>query len=131
MRHVRGLFAGATDFGANWFEVGNEPDLEEVAGDRLPIFWTATESVFFDMYNALATEVDGDAQLTGQVQLDTGSFAFLPSTAGVAFLQAFLARSVTFTPRLDYLSFHSYGGIPSEHFGVFSLVQASSMAAGI
>ncbi|MFT5198319.1 MAG: hypothetical protein ACI87O_000975 [Planctomycetota bacterium] len=131
MRHVRGLFAGATDFGVEWFEIGNEPDLVDATGDPIPIFWTATESDFFDMYSAIATEVDGDAQLTGQVQLGAGSFAFLPSTAGVAFLQSFLVRSATFTPRLDYLSFHSYGDLPSEHFGAFSLVQASTMAAGI
>ncbi len=131
MRHARGLFAGTTDFGVEWFEVGNEPDLEDASGGALPYFWTGTEQQFYDMYSAVAAEVDADPLLTGQVQLGAGSFAFIPSMTGTVFLQAFLTRVAAGSPRIDYFSIHSYGDRPEDHLAKFMLMQAFTAAAGL
>lgn len=131
MRHMRGLFAGTTDFGITWFEVGNEPDLVDEAGFSLPLFWTGTELEFYDMYAAIAAEVDADAALTGLVQLGSGSFALIPTIPGTAFMQAFLVRVGVNLPRIDFLSFHSYGDVPEAHLGKFSLVSTISTSAGV
>ena len=131
IRHVRGLFAGTTDFGVTWFEVGNEPDLVDAGGAALPYFWTGDEQQFYDAYAAIAAEVDADPLLPAGLRLGAGSFALLPSVPGAAFLQAFLARVAAGTPRLDYLSYHSYGDLPDDHLAKFLLVQSMTTPLGI
>ncbi len=89
IRHVRGLFAGTTDFRVEWFEVGNEPDLVDETGAPVPFFWAGDEAEFYDTYAAIAAiaaEVDADGSISSSVQLGAGSFAFMPSMAGTAFL---------------------------------------------
>lgn len=131
MRHVRGLFAGTTDYGVVWFEVGNEPDLVDGAGAQLPFFWTGTEPEFYDMYAAVAAEVDADPTLTAQVQIGAGSFALIPTLAGTMFMQLFLIRVASNAPRIDYVSFHSYGDTPESHVAKFMLVNTLEMTAGV
>ncbi len=131
MRHTRGLFAGSVDFGLSYFEIGNEPDAVDIAGDPINYFWTGDEAQFFSTYEAIAAEIDGDAQLSGSVLLGAGSFAFLPSIPGAAFIQAFLARIAMNATRLDYLSFHSYGDTVANHLSKFLLVQSFMMTQGL
>lgn len=131
LRHVRGLFAGSTDYGVQWFEIGNEPDLVAANGNALPYFWTGTAEEFFNMYAAIAAEVDGDAQLSTSLLLGAGSFALLPSVPGFAFLQDFLTRVAVASPRLNFLSFHSYGDEPNQHAAKFGLVRSLETSLGL
>ena len=57
IRHVRGLFAGTTDYGINYIEIGNEPDLAGGSGTPINYFWTGTRSQWIAMYNAIAAEI--------------------------------------------------------------------------
>ncbi len=116
VRHVRGLFAGTTDFGITHIEIGNEPDLISGTGQPLPFFWTGTRAQFISMYNAIAAEIDADAQISGLIQLGGGSFAFQPGESTPYFAVDFLANVVANSTRLDFVSYHSYSDEPLDHF---------------
>ena len=131
IRHIRGHFAGITDYGIRYVEIGNEPDAVDLAGMPLPYFWTGSEAEFYAMYAAIAAEVDADPFIQSDVEIGAGSFALLPSPGGVTFFQSFVARVAAGSPRLDYLSFHSYGDEPEDHLGKFLLAQSITSAAGI
>ncbi|MEZ6003352.1 MAG: hypothetical protein R3F33_04100 [Planctomycetota bacterium] len=131
MRHTRGLFAGTTDFGLTYFEVGNEPDAIDLTGSAFPYFWTGDATQFFAMYDAIADEVDADPQLSSSVQLGAGSFAVLPGIPGAPFLDEFLGSVATNTTRLDYLSFHTYGDEFADHLAIFLQVQGLTANHGL
>jgi len=115
VRHMRGLFAGTTDFGITWIEIGNEPDLLDAAAAPLPYFWTGTPAEWIAMYAAIAAEIDSDASIKDLIQLGGGSFAFQPHEPAPLFLGDFLADVSMNGRRLDFLSYHSYGDTPAEH----------------
>ncbi|MHC4160844.1 MAG: hypothetical protein ACYSUM_01765 [Planctomycetota bacterium] len=126
IRHVRGLFAGATDYGIRFVEIGNEPDL---AGN--PFFWTGTRAQFIAMYNAIATDVAGDAQIGALVRLGAASFAFPRGEPAPTFLQDFLADVAANGTRLEFLSFHTYADDPALHFERFAAVEGIAAALGL
>lgn len=115
VRHVRGLFAGATDFGVEYVEVGNEPDLVDAAGAPLRFFWTGDRAQWFAMYAAIAAEVDADPALSGLVKLGGGSFGFLAFEPQPTFLADVLTLTKAAGTRLDFVSYHSYGDAVIEH----------------
>lgn len=114
-RHVRGLFAGTTDFDVDAIEIGNEPDLIDASGTPLRYFWTGTTQQWLNMYAQIAAEIDGDPLLAGQLELGAGSFAFFPHEPGVSFLEQFLTDVAANGRRLDFVSYHSYGDALTGH----------------
>jgi len=116
VRHIRGRFAGTTDFGITHIEVGNEPDLVGAGSQPIPIFWTGSRSQFISMYNAIAAEVAADGQISGLIQLGAGSFAFQPHESTPYFAVDFLADVAANSTRLDFVSYHSYSDEPLDHF---------------
>lgn len=131
VRHVRGLFAGTTDFGVQAIEVGNEPDLYDLSGTPLPFFWTGDRLEFIAMYSAVAAELDADPAISGLVELGGGSFAYLEGEAAPTFLDAFLADVALNGTRLDFVSYHSYGDDPLTHLGRMALLNAVLGALGL
>ena len=125
IRHVRGLFAGTTDYGVTYFEVGNEPDLCDAGGTLVNIFWTGTSLQFGEMYAAIAAEVDADAQLTGIVKIGGGSFAMPYIEPDPPFAAEFVAYVKATTSRLDFFSYHSYNDALEGH--VYSMVKATTI----
>ena len=116
VRHVRGQFAGSTDFGITHIEVGNEPDLIDGGAQPLPFFWTGSRAQFISMYNAIAVDIAADAQISGLVQLGAGSFAFQTHEPTPFFAVDFLADVAANSTRLDFVSYHSYSDDPLDHF---------------
>ena len=131
VRHVRGLFAGSTDFGVAYVEIGNEPDLLDGAGMPFPLFWTGDRAQWIAMYDAVAAEVDADASITALVRLGGGSFAFPPHELPPLFLADFLADVALNGTRLDYVSFHTYGDDPAQHFERFTTLAAITTALAL
>ncbi|MHC4973726.1 MAG: GH39 family glycosyl hydrolase [Planctomycetota bacterium] len=125
IRHVRGLFAGATDFGIRFVEIGNEPDL------GVPYFWTGTRVQFMAMYDVIAAEVAGDAQISPLIRLGAASFAFPRGEPAPTFLQDFLADVAANGTRLEFLSFHTYADDPALHFERFAAVDGIATALGL
>jgi len=125
IRHVRGLFAGTTDYGIGFVEIGNEPDL------GVPYFWTGTRAQFIAMYDAVAAEVTGDAQIGALVRLGAASFAFPRGLPAPTFLQEFLADVAANGTRLEFLSFHTYADDPALHFERFAAVDGIATALGL
>ena len=104
IRHVRGQFAGTTDFNIHYIEIGNEPEFL--------FFYTGTQQQYANTYKAIATEVSNDAQISNLVKLGGGSFASLDTT----FLKSFLVDVSQSGARLDFLSYHSYFDTVEQHF---------------
>jgi hypothetical protein len=103
IRHVRGQFAGTHDFGIHYIEIGNEPE---------NLFWNGTQQQFFNMYKAIAGEVNSDTQITNLVKLGGGSFNDLDSV----FMKNFLINIHQSATRLDFLSYHSYYNSEIIHY---------------
>ncbi|RMG10887.1 MAG: hypothetical protein D6731_16580 [Planctomycetota bacterium] len=124
IRHVRGRFAGARDFGIDYFEIGNEPDL------NVPLFWTGTRAQFASMYAAIAAEVSADPSLAG-IKLGAGSFALLDGEPAPTFFESFLDDVVAGGRRLDFVSYHSYGDDPAHHVAKLGFVAGLLGAKGL
>lgn len=125
IRHVRGLFAGAADYGVTYFEIGNEPDLCDAAGTPANIFWTGTSTQFSQMYAAIAAEVDADALLTGIIKLGGGSFGLLAWEPNPPFAARFAANVDASGARFDFMSYHSYSDDVDYH--VVSMVKVTTI----
>jgi hypothetical protein len=128
VRHVRGLFAGTTDFGVVYVEIGNEPDVVNLSGAPIGIFWTGDSDAFHATYAAIAAEIDADPELNASVRLGGGSFAFQANEPQPSFLARFLEDVSAAGTRLDFLSFHSYGDQLEEHGA--RVLAASILASG-
>jgi hypothetical protein len=124
VRHVRGLFAGTTDTGIVYIEIGNEPDLLDGTLSPSRIFWTGTRWQWIAMYNAVAAEIAADASISGLVKLGGGSFALQPFELSPYFIQDFLVDVKLNGTRLDFLSWHSYGDDPFDHYAAADRVQS-------
>ena len=131
VRHVRGLFAGTTDYGIQYIEIGNEPDLLDGAGSPTRYFWTGTRVQWIAMYNAIAAEIVADVSITGLVKLGGGSFALQPSEPSPYFLQDFLVDAAVNVTRLDFVSYHSYGDVPLDHITPASKVNTLLAAVSL
>jgi len=131
VRHVRGLFAGTTDLGIRYVEVGNEPDLFGAGFAPLPIFWTGTRAELMAVYRAVAAEIDADPQLSPIVRLGAASFRYLPPEPAPRFLDEFATDVAARGTRLDFLSFHSYGHDPDAHARALARVRATLAALGL
>ncbi|MDF1667831.1 MAG: hypothetical protein P1V97_39200, partial [Planctomycetota bacterium] len=124
IRHVRGLFAGTNNFGVQFFEIGNEPDLVAPNGTPVKYFWSGDAAQFASMYAAIAAEVNGDAQLSSTISLGSGSFAFLPGESNPRFSVQFLSAIATNNIRLDFLSYHSYDDDANNHLNTLIQIQS-------
>lgn len=124
MRHCRGLFAGSTNFNVTSFEIGNEPDLVGANAQPTPLFWTGTRGQFFNMVQAIVTEVVNDPDLNSQVRIGAGSFAAQSNEPTPRFVQDFLASIAATGTRLDFLSYHSYDDDAAPHFQILNELNA-------
>ncbi|MHC4577613.1 MAG: hypothetical protein ACYTED_09420 [Planctomycetota bacterium] len=131
IRHVRGLFAGSTDFGVAYIEIGNESDLIDGTGTPFMLFWTGDRAQWIAMYDAIAAAVDADPAITGLVRLGGGSFAFPPFEPAPGFLRDFLADVAFNGTRLDFVSFHSYSDDPDDHLNRFLNLDAITTGLGL
>lgn len=131
IRHLRGRFGEGPDRGLVWFEVGNEPDLVDLAGDPLGWFWTGTRAEFVSMYAAIAREVDADPALAGAISLGAASFGLPGTEARPGFLEDFVAGVAAAGVRLDFLSFHSYDDVPAAHAEAAARAAAALRDAGL
>lgn len=124
IRHVRGLFAGTTNFGVQFFELGNEPDLIAPNGVPLKYFWSGDAAQFASMYAAIAAEVNADSQLTNSISLGAASFAFLPGESQPRFSVQVLTALANNNIRLDFLSYHSYDDDANNHLNTLIQIQS-------
>lgn len=124
IRHVRGLFAGTNNFGVQFFEIGNEPDLITPNGTALKYFWSGDAAQFASMYAAIAAEVNADNQLSSAISLGSGSFAFLPGESNPRFSVQFLTAIANNSVRLDFLSYHSYDDDANNHLNTLIQIQS-------
>ena len=131
VRHVRGLFAGTTDYGIEYVEIGNEPDLVDELGQPIEFFWTGSRTEWIEMYAAIAAEIDADPQLSGLVRLGGGSFGFQAFEPAPTFIGDFLAGVAANGTRLDFLSFHTYGDAWEQHLERLVVLDALLTATGL
>jgi hypothetical protein len=131
VRHVRGLFGGTTDYGVEYVEVGNEPDLVNGAGNLTYAFWTGTRRQWIDMYGAIAAEIDADPDIRDLVRLGGGSFAFQPSEPDPPMFEELLTHVAVNGTRLDFVSYHFYSDDPAEHFAALSELDAVLVDLGL
>lgn len=131
IRHVRGLFGGTRDFGVEYVEVGNEPDLVDANGQPLPLFWTGTRAQLVESYAAIAAEVDGDADLRARVRLGAASFAMQAGEPTPRFVESFLDEVSRRGLRLDFVSYHSYGDAPGDHRRPLVTLEAALRTTGL
>lgn len=129
MRHVRGLFAGATDYGVRYFEVGNEPDLMVAPAAPLRYFWTGDRAAFASMYIAIAAAVAADGTLPADVRIGTASYAsvLIDVTWAADTLTAIHAAG----SQLDFCSYHSYADDPATHLTAMIAMQSIMATIGI
>jgi len=130
IRHVRGLFAGTTDFGVQYFEIGNEPDIVNGLGSPAGYFWTGDRAPWLAMYEAIASEVAADGALAN-IKLGGGSFAFLPGQPSPTFLEDVLSDVAYTGSRLDFLSYHSYSDDPIYHLDDAAIVRILVTNSGL
>lgn len=99
-----------------YFEIGNEPEFT--------FFWSGSRQEWIDMYLAIAAEVQADGSLS-QIKLGGGSFALPVASIDdelgggqLTFMHAFLQAAGA--ARLDFVSFHAYSDLFSQHFKIMS-----------
>ncbi|MBI3500234.1 MAG: T9SS type A sorting domain-containing protein [Bacteroidetes bacterium] len=118
IRHLKGLFAGTTDFGIKYFEIGNEPDVPAPNA----YFWTGTVTDFYNMYSAIISEINSDPQLVNSIKIGAGAFS---NATTPTFATAFMNSISSNSTRLDFLSYHSYSDSLNYHY--FSLMNMSNL----
>ena len=97
------------ELGVTWFEGWNEPD--PFLG---PFFWTGTMQQLFDMYNAMANEIEADPALAPNIHLGCCGFTF--NFFLTAFATQFMAAAEQADTRMDFIGYHPYSiGTPSGY----------------